>query len=66
MKKTLLFIAQSIIVGLAIAYVVLLFMEPEEKNTIVEFKQQFSGQIDAITYPLIGVLGLSIIICHIR
>jgi Do/DeqQ family serine protease len=45
MKKTVLFIIQSIIVGLAIAYVVLVFMEPGEKHTIVEFKQDDGSQI---------------------
>ena len=45
MKNNALLIAQSVIAGLAIAYVVLLFMEPAENNMPVEFGQNSAQQI---------------------
>ena len=53
MKKTALLIVRSIIVGLAAAYVVLLFLEPANNTAIVEFGQnqadRVSGQAAEVT-----------------
>jgi hypothetical protein len=45
MKKTALLIVRSIIVGLAVAYVVLLFLEPAKNTTIVEIGQNQADQV---------------------